>query len=472
MDRKTLRAILRSDRVRERRERHDAIAIDDALLSKLHGDCHGYVQRMHEILTEEHGVQIAYSTLTRLVREKGLGVVRKDRAGHVPDVPGEEMQHDTSEHWVRIGSTRCKVISSSLYLRYSKMRYVRFYRRFNRFTMKCFIDEALRHWGYCARRCIIDNTHLAILVGSGPGATMTREMTNFADNYGFTWHAHAIGHADRKAGIERNFYTMETNFLPGRTFASMEDLNKQAIEWATVRYAKRPQAKTRLIPLELFESERCALVKLPDYISAPYLPHSRHIDEYGYASFDGNFYWVPESIHNATVTLLQYAQHLRIMDGPREVARYDIAADGVKNEMFVPPGHVTAPRHTPRNRKPGCDQEETRLRELGEPVGPYLDMIKSPRSGVRQCTVFIRGLYALQRRLGQSLFLKALKRAHAYNVCDLAAIQRIAHQIVQVDAAEQERCIDTPGAYRTRAAYLDGQFTDENRVDYDTLTSQ
>lgn len=221
IDKKTLRAILRSEGVREPKQRQGSIAINDDLLCKLHGDCHGYVQRMHEILTEEHGMHLGYSTLTRIVRSKGLGVVDKGRAAHVPDVPGEEMQHDTSEHWIRIGATKQKVISSGLYLRYSKMRYVRFYRRFNRFTMKCFIDEALRHWGYCARVCIIDNTNLAILIGSGSRATMNPEMVNFADNYGFSWKAHAIGNANRKAGKERNFYTMETNFIPGRIFTSL-----------------------------------------------------------------------------------------------------------------------------------------------------------------------------------------------------------------------------------------------------------
>src|SRR2546422_7977994 len=34
-------------------------------------------------------------------------------------------------------------ISSLLYLRYSKRRYLRFYRMFNRFRMKCFLHEAL-----------------------------------------------------------------------------------------------------------------------------------------------------------------------------------------------------------------------------------------------------------------------------------------------------------------------------------------
>lgn len=424
---------------------------------------------MHEIITEEHRIDIGYSTLTRLVRAHGLGATPKERAGHVPDVPGEEMQHDTSVHKVKIGGVTQTLISSGIYLRYSKMRYVFFYRRFNRFVMKCFLDEALRHWGYCARTCIIDNTSLAIRYGSGPSAVFCPEMIGFANNYGFIWKAHAIGHANRKAGTERNFYTVETNFFPGRTFGSLEDLNAQAIEWATERFAQRPQAKTKLIPVELFETEKSVLIKLPDYIEAPYLPFTRRVDEYGYCSFDGNFYWVPESVSSKNVTVLQYSHHLRIMDGTREAACYEIAADGVKNQMIVPPGHKTAPQGVPKNRKLGCEQEEKRLREMGDTVGSYLDMAKIAENGVKQCPAFIRGLYALSRQIGPSLFLMAVKRALDYRVFDRAALGRIAHQIIKTDVDAAFPLNDTPQEYRSRSAYLEGQFSRENDIDYSQL---
>jgi len=367
IDVKTVRAILHGNGdVREYKQRDDRIVADEALIDKLYSDCNGYVQRMHELLTEEYGIDVGYSTLTRLVRKKMRADEHRERSCRVPDLPGEEMQHDTSEHKVRINGVKQKLISSGIYLRYSKMRYIRFYRRFNRFTMKCFIDEALRHWGYCPRYCIIDNTSLAVLGGTGSAAIMNPEMSSFADNYGFTWKAHAIGHANRKAGTERNFYTIETNFLPGRTFTTLEDLNKQAVEWATVRYAKRPLSKTKLIPCELFEVEKYQLIKLPDFITAPYMPYQRLVDQYGYCSFDGNYYWVPENVTSRKVTLLEYAAHLRIMNGTHELSRYDLPADGTNNEIIVPPGHSPKNHFVPKNRKIGCDQEEQRLRAVDQ----------------------------------------------------------------------------------------------------------
>jgi transposase len=472
IDVKTVRTILACPASDAPPARTDKVAVDEGLLAQLHQDCKGYVQRMHELLTEEHGYNIGYSSLTRLVRDAGLGVKRKPRSCHVPDVPGEEMQHDTSEHKVRIAGVQRKVISSGLYLRYSKMRYVLFYRRFNRFTMKCFFDEALRHWGYCAPNCIIDNTHLAILYGSGPSAVMCPEMIGFGNNYGFTWKAHAIGHADRKAGTERNFNTVETSFLPGRSFDSLEDMNAQAIQWATVRYAKRPQAKTKLIPAMLFETEKSSLVKLPEYISAPSAEHHRVVDEYGYVSFDGNFYHVPQSLTKRTVVVVQYAHHLAIMDGITEAVRHAIVADGVKNEKIAEPGHAPLPRYAPKNRKLGCEHEEKNLREMGEVFARYLDMAIKTDSGVRQRPAFIRALYGLSKRLGASLLQRALERAQAYNVFDLGAIERIAAQFIaiSVEPDKPDSGGDTAEDYQKRPTYHEGLYTEENPFDYTQLS--
>jgi len=42
----------------------------------------------------------------------------------------------------------------------------------------------------------------------------------------------------------------------GRTFQNLEDLNRQALEWSTVRMEQRPQGKAGLIPAQAFEHER------------------------------------------------------------------------------------------------------------------------------------------------------------------------------------------------------------------------
>ena len=117
-------------------------------------------------------------------------------------------------------------------------------------------------WGYAAETCIIDNTNLARLRGTGINAVIVPEMERFAKQYGFKFVCHEKGHANRKAGNERGFYTVETNFFPGRSFDGIEDMNQQAFSWATHRSANRPTGKIRLIPSVAFESRKAIFEKI------------------------------------------------------------------------------------------------------------------------------------------------------------------------------------------------------------------
>jgi hypothetical protein len=127
----------------------------------------------------------------------------------------------------------------------------------------------------------------------GARAVIVPEMEQFAKQYGFCFLCHALQHPNRKAGEERSFWTVETNFLRGRTFAHLADLNEQARHWATERMDQRPQTKARLIPAQLFQHESADLHRLPEGLTPPYRVHERITDQYGYVAFAANYYWVP-----------------------------------------------------------------------------------------------------------------------------------------------------------------------------------
>jgi len=80
-----------------------------------------------------------------------------------------------------LGIKRVLLQASLLYFRFSKIRYLKFYPSFDRFKMKCFLHEALSFWGYAADVCIIDNTSLARLRGTGKNAVIVPEMQQFQD---------------------------------------------------------------------------------------------------------------------------------------------------------------------------------------------------------------------------------------------------------------------------------------------------
>jgi len=436
--------------------REDKIEIDTELVSRIYLQCDGRVQRTHEMLSEQHGISIGYSTLTRIIRELGFGKSQKKRCHRVPDEPGAEMQHDTSPYRVKFADKPVLVQSSLLYFRFSKVRYLKFYRSFDRFKMKCFLHEALIFWNYAADVCIIDNTNLARLRGTGSRAVIVPEMEQFAKQYGFEFVCHEIGHANRKAGNERSFYTVETNFFPGREFANLEDMNRQAFEWATVRMANRLTGKTRLIPAQTFEYEQPYLKKLPGYVPAPYLVHERGTDQYGYASFDGNFYWIPGTKRH-DVKVLQYAEHLMIYLNRKLLGRYPLPPDGVKNEQ-IPPEGQSKPPYKPKYRKKPTAKEENILRTAAEEINDYLDF--AIKKGGKQKHRFIRGLYGLYRKIALEVFIKAVKRALKYRITDLKTVERIA--MLQLTAGNFQLPLPKiDQQLENRASYIEGCFADQ-----------
>jgi len=438
--------------------------VDADLLKRLYQECEGYAQRVHEKLVEEHQLSIQYSTLTRTLRQLGMSRSEEPRCERVPDEPGGEMQHDTSPYMVLLAGLRVQVIASVLYLRYSKRRYLRFYRAFNRFRMKCFLHEALMFWGYAAALCIIDNTNLARWRGTGKDAVMAPEMEAFAKQYGFRFRCHALGHPNRKAGEERSFWTVETNFLPGRRFESLEDLNRQAFEWAAVRMEHRPVAKTRLIPAKAFEHEQQYLVKLPAHLPAPYQGHERGTDQYGYTAFNGNYYWVPGT-GRADVKVLEYGDCLKIYQNRECVAEYPLPADGVSNKLFSPQG-MPKPSRQPKNRKRPTGEEEKRLRALSEAVDHYLNFALH---AVLQRHSFLRELFALSRRMSRPVFIQTMERALHYRITDIDALHRIARLCLSQDTAPLP-VADLDESFRQRETYQQGHLTDAPDFDlYDKM---
>jgi len=72
-------------------------------LPALYCEAQGNLVRMQELLREQYGQEVPYSTLTHWVRQAHLREPPPPRVGHYDCAPGQEMQHDTSPH--RLGGT-------------------------------------------------------------------------------------------------------------------------------------------------------------------------------------------------------------------------------------------------------------------------------------------------------------------------------------------------------------------------------
>ena len=407
--------------------------------------------------------------LLRMSNEKGLSILEQARLitelkqGHHMSTADIARLLEKSKAWVSvrsgITSEMSPVVMEKIFCgqfpAYAYLYILRPFIRLNR--MKCFFHEALMFWKYSAPVCIIDNTSLARLRGTGKNAVIAPEMEQFAKSYGFCFVCHEKGHANRKAGDERGFYTSTTNFFPGRQFMDLQDLNRQALDWATVRWLNRPVGKSKLIPAKAFEFEQAYLTRLPAVISPPYLEFDRGIDQYGYIAFDGNFYWTPGTGRHQ-VKVLRYPDHIKIYHRRELLIEYALAPVEVKNQKFYPPDRPK-PKHEPRDRKNRTGEEENILRSMSETIDAYLNFALDKQPGGQKHR-FVRNLFRLSRRLSPELFEKAVNRALSYRVTDPDTIYRIA--VLQIKEANYELpLVPIDEDFVNRPSYLQGRFTDD-----------
>jgi transposase len=225
----------------ERAEKAEAHR-DDILA--LYAECKGNLVRVHEELATRGIVTMSYPALTAFCRKHGIGHEPKKPAGRYSFEPGKEMQHDTSPHDVDIGGALRRVQTASLVLCHSHRLFFQFYPRFTRFECKLFLTEGAQYHDGTCEHCMVDNTHVIVLGGTGKDMVPVPEMEAFGRRLHFTFVAHEKGDANRSAQVERPFDFIERNFLAGRTFADFADANRQARAWCDKVNARRRELRT------------------------------------------------------------------------------------------------------------------------------------------------------------------------------------------------------------------------------------
>jgi len=382
-------------------------------------ECEGSFMRVHEELTKA-GLQLSYPALTAFCRRHGIGQAPKPAAGHYDFAPGQEMQHDTSPHDVHLGGTVRRVQTASLVLGYSRMLFFQFYPQFRRFECKVFLTEAFRYMDGVCERCLIDNTHVVVLTGTGRDMIPAPEMAAFAERFGFTFVAHAVGDANRSGRVERMFRFIERGFLPGRRFTDWADANRQARAWCD-RVNARPKRHLKATPRELFAVEHAALRRLPRWIPEPYLLHQRLVDVEGYITLNTNRYSVPTAFIGRRLEVRETQDRVIIYEGPREITTHDREAEPRSRYVFRPEHRPPRGQGWRHERDPF--PEEKALRGLLPDIEAYLDALK--RRGKLQTTLALRQLLRMAREYPREPLLAAIQTAAHYGLYDLTRLERM-----------------------------------------------
>ena len=418
VSRNTVRRVLRQQSPKPSQEDPQQQTIV-SLLPEIYRRCKGNGVRIREILKDEHDIELAYSTLTRLLREQELREPKR-RSGIYHFEAGQEMQHDTSPHRLELGEKPVSAQCASLVLAYSRMLFIQYYPAFTRFEAKAFLTEAFRFFDGTCPRCTIDNTSVIVASGSGPDAISAPERVAFGALFGVVFIPHAIGHSDRKGRIERPFAYVEGNFIPGRRFQDWADLNRQARAWCEKTANAKPKRRLGMNPQAAYGMEKPHLLPLPLHIPAVTQIHYRVVDTQGYVHLDTNRYSVPERFLGKKVTVHKRSEQVLIFSGQQRVAEHPRLTGKRNTDHLIKSHHSSLQRgRTPSGPSP----QEQALTGRDPLLDQYVAALKkrSPGRGVTK----LRGLLDLKRSYPAGPFLAAVELALQYGLFDLARLERL-----------------------------------------------
>ena len=389
-----------------------------AAILELFADCRGNLLRVYEEL-KKSGATFSYSTLTDFCRRHALVKPPNPPAGHYDFAPGEEMQHDTSPHDTVIGGKPRRVQTASLVFCHSRMLFAQMYARFTRFECKQFLTDAVKYFGGSCGRCMIDNTHVVVAVGTGREMKASPEMFAFAERFGFVFAAHEKGDANRSAHVERQFHFIETNFLAGRTFADFEELNREAVAWCD-RQNGSFKRHLHAAPRDLHATERPKMRPLPLWIPEPYVLHHRIVSVDGYVKVNSHLYSAPYQLIGKRMEVRETKEKIVIYDGPRIVGEHAVSRS-------ASPTRITDASHRPpRSSSDGSwrrPAEEEGLRKEYPEFAGYVTELRKRSAG--RGTLALRELRRLLEDYPREPVMRALREAALYGLYDMERVERM-----------------------------------------------
>jgi len=145
---------------------------------------------------------------------------------------------------------------------------------------------------------------------------------DFAADMGFVTKVCRVGRPQTKGKVERLVNYVKDNFLLGRQFKDLHDLNTQALEWCK-KVDSKIHGTTREIPLEALSRE--SLLPLPDKaIRDKYRWERRKVTRDGFVNYDGAKYGIPWQYSGREVRVRIYDEFFEAYYGEVRVARHKI----------------------------------------------------------------------------------------------------------------------------------------------------
>lgn len=234
--------------------------------------------------------------------------------------PGEQAQVD----WGVVKYQDEQGEEHSLYafvflLSYSRDCYVEFVEQCDLSTLlRCHI-HAFEHFGGVPRRCLYDNMRTVVTGRDDTGAPKFQtRFLDFALTVGFQPTLCHPYRPQTKGRVERMVRYLKQNFVPGRRFTSLPELNQQVRAWC-VKASERIHDTTKRRPCDMLLEERLQTFVGVERLQS-YLTEERTVSRDGFVSYCSARYGVPWEYAGQQVEVLDMGDKIKILKNNVEIA--------------------------------------------------------------------------------------------------------------------------------------------------------
>jgi transposase len=366
------------------------------------------------------------SILGRLVRQlRAATRPAKQRAWRRFETPpGEEIQVDWSPYTVELGGRVVRVVAFAALLCWSRKLHVRFYLDERTATLLQALDAAYADFGGAARRVVVDNMRTAVLVrhGSDGRPIWNPRFLAFVEAWGVTPRACKVRDPNRKGKDERTFWYLETSFVRGSVWASLDELNERVRAWLDQVANVRVHGTTRRVPDEAWREERPLLLAPPALRPIAYDEEPRQVGDDAVISVRGTAYTVPAALAGLTVVVRLHADRFEVLDPRTSAVALGRAyvPDAEKGRLVIDPAHL-AP--FPARRSPKRPRAEDELLRRFPSLGPLVDGLRRRFSALAH--VHLGRLARLAERYGDAAFLAAATRVQELGRHDATDVEHL-----------------------------------------------
>lgn len=239
--------------------------------------------------------------------------------------PGVQAQVDWSEFGrAEIDCKVLKLYCFNMVLGYSRMRYIEFTLSIDVYTLiQCHLN-AFHYFGGYTNEILYDNMKQVVITRAlkSSDSEWNPKYEDFFRHYGFIPRLCRPYRAQTKGKIENTVGYVRRDFFLGRSFASIQDMNSQALSWLN-RINSSVHGTTHEIPLERLKSEEMKPIDfVPEYLVIR--EEARKISRDCFISYLGNKYSVPYKFAGREATLQIFDSKFRVIVGGEQVCEHEI----------------------------------------------------------------------------------------------------------------------------------------------------